>query len=91
MFIDLLKKLRITKEDLTPYRGTNLSGLIGYQTRPLGFIEMMVTYEMNSFLEGEKMKYEFIVIHVIEFCSLTNDIFILVLWFLAIENESENL
>lgn len=44
LFVDLLETLNILEEDLSPYKGTNLSGFNGSKTKPLGYIELMVTY-----------------------------------------------
>lgn len=41
MFLDLLTRLWISEEDLTPYRGTDLSGYNGSKAKPL---ELSVTY-----------------------------------------------
>lgn len=42
LFDDLLTVLGICKEDLTPYRGTDLSSFNGSKTRPLGYTELML-------------------------------------------------
>lgn len=44
MFLDLLTRLGISEEDLTPYRERTSPGLIGLGTTPLGHIELAVTY-----------------------------------------------
>lgn len=44
MFLNLLAKLGISEEDLTLYRGTDLSEFNGARTTPLGNIELSVIY-----------------------------------------------
>lgn len=44
MFINLLKTLEISEEELTPYKGKIPSEFNNSRTKPLGFIELMVTY-----------------------------------------------
>lgn len=60
MFVDLLKKFRIAEEDLTTYKGIDLSGFNGSRTRPLGFIKMMVTYGDESLSRVVKTKFLFL-------------------------------
>lgn len=48
MFADLLEKLKIAETDLAPYRGTNLSGFNGAKTRPLRYVELMLTYDEDN-------------------------------------------
>lgn len=43
IFLVFLTKLGIL-EDLTPYRGTYLSGFNGSNNRPLGYIKLLVTF-----------------------------------------------
>lgn len=57
MFINLLKKLRIAEEDLTTYRGMNLSRFNGSRTRPLGYIELMVTCRDESLSRMVKTRF----------------------------------
>lgn len=44
MFLDFLTMLEIWEEDLTPYRGAHLLRFNDSKTKPVGYLELMVTY-----------------------------------------------
>lgn len=44
IFEDLLEVLKISRKEFTPYSGKDLTGFNGSSTKPLGQLELMVTY-----------------------------------------------
>lgn len=48
LFVDLLATLNISREDLSAYQGTDLSGFNGSKPKPLGYFDLMLTYGADS-------------------------------------------
>lgn len=57
MFGELFTKLGISIEDLTSYRGLYLSGFNRSKTMPLGYIEVMVTYDNKPLTRAVKTPF----------------------------------
>lgn len=60
MFVALMATLGVSKENLTPYRGSDLSGFNGSKTRPLGYIELIVTHGNEALAQTVKTLFLFI-------------------------------
>lgn len=57
MFEDLLPKVKIFETDLTPYKGTDLSGFNGEKTTPHGYLELKVMYRDEKLSRTAKTQF----------------------------------
>lgn len=62
LFLDLLKTLNILEEDLSPYERMDLSGFNFSKTKPLGYLDLMVTYGAEPQGKSRTLKIRFLVL-----------------------------
>lgn len=57
MFQDLLLKLGVPVTELLPYGGSDLTSFNGVETRPLGYIELGVTFGSDTLSHTVKVQF----------------------------------
>ncbi|MCI46537.1 hypothetical protein A2U01_0067777, partial [Trifolium medium] len=57
MYSGLFKTLQLTEENLVPYIGPDLQGFNGSQTKPWGYVDLIVTFGEEETMKSVKVQF----------------------------------